>query len=296
MSVTINTNVDSIKIQNCLLKSTDQLSTSMERMSTGLKVNSAKDDVAGVIIAARMDVQLSGNSIAQDNVQSGNAMLSTAEGNIDVVLDNLVRIRDLTLQASNGTNSSTEITAMQKEVNERIKEINRISDSSKYASFNLFGSGTDLATNGAILQVGSDKEECNTIKASEEIFKSIKFQDLDKSKVLTEGYNLTTLVREAGGSKITFSAALGALDNAIDNISIRKSQIGSAQNRLASALDNLIVQHVNLSSAKSIIVDADIASEASKYTQASILQQVSTALLAQANKGSALQVSTALLS
>ena len=111
MSVVINTNVDSLKIQQSLASSTNKLSQSMTRMSTGLKVNSAKDDAAGTVISARMNVQLNGNEIAQKNVQNGNAMLSTAEGNIDVVLDNVSRIRDLTLQAKNGTYSDEEIAA-----------------------------------------------------------------------------------------------------------------------------------------------------------------------------------------
>ena len=99
MSVVINTNVDSIKIQTLLSNSTSGLSQAMERMSSGLKVNSAKDDAAGTVISARMQVQLDGNKIAQNNVQNGNALLSTAEGNLDVIQDNLSRIRDLTLQA-----------------------------------------------------------------------------------------------------------------------------------------------------------------------------------------------------
>ena len=132
MSVVINTNVDSLKIQGILSSSTNKLSQSMERMSTGLKVNSAKDDAAGTVISARMQVQLDGNEIAQKNVQNANALLSTAEGNLDVVQDNLSRIRDLTLQAKNGTYSKEEIQAMQDEVGERMAEIDRVSTSSKY--------------------------------------------------------------------------------------------------------------------------------------------------------------------
>ena len=109
MAVIVNTNVDSIKIQNCLTNSLGKMSTSMQRMSTGLKVNSAKDDAAGTVISARMKVQLDGSKIAQNNIQNGNAMLSTVEGNLDVVEGNLSRIRDLTLQAKNGTYSADEI-------------------------------------------------------------------------------------------------------------------------------------------------------------------------------------------
>ena len=105
MSIVINTNVDALKVQNILANATNKLSESMQRMSSGSKINSAKDDAAGCVISARMKVQLSGNQICQNNVQSANALLSTSEGNIDVVLDNVSRIRDLTLQAKNGTYS-----------------------------------------------------------------------------------------------------------------------------------------------------------------------------------------------
>ena len=122
MSVVINTNVDSLRVQANLAKATSGLSKAMKRMSTGLKVLDAKDDAAGNVIAAKMTVQMDGNKIAQNNVQNGIAMLSTAEGHLNVVQENLSRIRDLTLQAKNGTYSTSEIQAMQDEVAERIKK------------------------------------------------------------------------------------------------------------------------------------------------------------------------------
>lgn len=370
MSVVINTNVDSLKIQKSLTNSTNQLSKSMQRMSTGLKVSSAKDDAAGSVISARMKVQLNGNQIAQKNVQSGNAMLSTAEGNIDVVLDNVSRIRDLTLQAKNGTYSAEEIAAMQKEVAERIDEIDRVSTSSKYSQLKLFDD-TNMQQNGVTFQVGANSTSDNTIKADGSIFESVKFNEVtgrdgstkkeavldtgnlddisgdnkiytqisaedalkddgtledecvvafaadDKNatnpiylKKVTKGGtepeypNATNLlkgkiddVQGATGLDLTtldakgFSTALVDLDKAIDNLTARKSLIGSAQNRLDSALNTLTTQYENLSSANSIITDADIASEASEFTQSQILQQVSTSLLAQANQAPSIALS-----
>ena len=125
MAVVINTNVDSLKIQSLLTNSTSNMSNAMQRMSSGLKILSAKDDAAGTVISAKMQVQLNGNQIAQKNVQNANALLSTAEGNLDVIQENMVRIRDLTLQAKNGTYSKEEIKAMQDEVDERMAEIDR---------------------------------------------------------------------------------------------------------------------------------------------------------------------------
>lgn len=281
MSVVINTNVDSLKIQSILGNSTNKLSQAMERMSTGLKVNSAKDDAAGTVISARMQVQLDGNEIAQKNVQNGNAMLATAEGHLDVVEDNLVRIRDLTLQAKNGTYSAEEIKAMQDEVGQRIQEIDRVSKSSKYSTLKLFDDAT-LQEKGVIFQVGANADDDNEIAADKSLFAKVEF----KSLTGTEGdFDLTKM------SAATFKTAVANLDKAIDNVTGRKSTIGSVQNRLESALDTLTTQFENLSSAKSIITDADIASEASKFTQQNILQQVATSLLAQANQAPGIALS-----
>ena len=280
MSVVINTNVDSIKIQNILSGSTSALSQAMERMSTGLKVNTAKDDAAGTVISARMQVQLNGNKVAQNNVQNGNALLSTAEGNLDVIQDNLSRIRDLALQAKNGTYSQEEIQAMQDEVAQRIAEIDRVSTSSKYSQLNLF-EDADLQANGVTFQVGANADDDNTISVANTVFESVKFQELTG----VADFDLTTM------SAATFKTAVENLDTGIDNVTSRKSLIGSAQNRLESALDTLAIQYENLSSAKSIITDADIASEASNYAQQQILQQVSTSLLAQANQAPSIALS-----
>ncbi len=274
----------------------------MQRMSTGLKINSAKDDAAGCVIAAKMQVQLNGNEISQNNVQNANSLLSTAEGNLDVIEENLVRIRDLTLQAKNGTYSSGEIEAMQDEVGQRIEEINRISDSSKYSSLQLFGEKegseeTGLAKNGATFQVGANADHNNTIKADSSLFKSVRFSALmtglgngefDLTK-MSAGYDASNNIQ--GTVTDSFAKAIQTLDGAISNITDRKSEIGSVGNRLDSALTTLTTQYENLSSAKSIITDADIATEASKYTQESILQQVSTALLAQANQAPSIALS-----
>jgi flagellin len=314
MSVVINTNVDSQKVQNILSSATNKLSQSMQRMSTGLKVQSAKDDAAGCVIAARMNVQMDGNKIAQQNVQNASAMLSTAEGHLDVVQDNLSRIRDLTLQARNGTYSTAEKEAMNDEVQERIAEINRISDSSKYSSLKLFGDATGLAKTGtdggATFQVGANADSNDRIQASSDLFQSVKFDDLIKQategdggltsteisnfKTKTARTSDTTIDKAFDLSKLSaaqLDVAIKALDKGIDNLTSRKSIIGSVQNRLASALDTLTTQYENLSSAKSIITDADVADEASKYTQQSILQQVSTSLLAQANQAPSIALS-----
>jgi flagellin len=207
MSVVINTNSDALRIQNTLTSATDKLSKSMQRMSSGLKITAAKDDAAGTVISARMAVQLDGNKICQQNVQNANSLLSTAEGNLDIVLDNITRIRDLTLQAKNGTYSKEEITAMQDEVTQRIAEIDRVSDSSKFSQLQLFGS--DDLKEGATFQVGTNSGEENVIKVTNDdnIFSSVKFNDLlttatvDETKLVTQ-FSATA---EGGGVKLSFS-------------------------------------------------------------------------------------------
>ena len=213
MSVVINTNVDSLKIQSILSNSTSKLSQAMERMSTGLKVTSAKDDAAGTVISARMAVQLDGNQIAQKNVQNGNAMLATAEGHLDVVQDNLVRIRDLALQAKNGTYSTEEIQAMQDEVSERVEELTRINTSSQYSSLYLFND-TNLQEHGVTFQVGANKEDNNTITADRKIFGAVDFDTLTKKDGtgLGANFDLTKLSTAA-----LFQDALEKSDLGINN-------------------------------------------------------------------------------
>ena len=335
MAVVINTNVDSLKIQSLLSNSTNKMSDSMQRMSSGLKILSAKDDAAGTVISAKMQVQLNGNQIAQKNVQNANALLSTAEGNLDVIQDNMVRIRDLTLQAKNGTYSEEEIKAMQDEVDERIKEINRINNSAKYSSLRLFGEMeldangevvkvdgkiqyAGLAKNGATFQVGADAGNDNTISAGNELFADVQFSKMsgmtnfNLSVLANKNTALTGVTQGPGSKTVTFTknvteldgtgddaptavdffdAAIESLDKAITDITDRKSIIGSAGNRMDSALATLTTQYENLSSAKSVITDADIAAEASSFTQQQILQQVSTSLLAQANQAPAIALS-----
>ncbi len=299
MAVTINTNVDSIKIQGMLNTATSGLSTTMERMSSGLKINRAGDDAAGTVIAAKMDVQLDGNKVAQNNIQNATNMLSTVEGNLDVVQDNLSRIRDLTLQAKNSTYSTDEKDAIQSEISERIAEIDRISTSSKYSGLHLFNADEkdDPLNQGASFQVGADARGDNVIELSSDIFKSIKFSALtgmqtvaqvggsEGTKAVDGGFDVSTL------DNANLSLAIQNLDTAINSITARKSTIGSAENRLSSALDTLTTQYENLSSSKAVITDADIASEASSYTQNQILQQISVALLSQANQAPAIATS-----
>ena len=312
MAVVINTNVDSVKIQSLLNTSTTKMSKTMERLSSGLKILSARDDAAGTVISAKMNVQLNGNKIAQQNVQNANALMSTVEGNLDVIESNISRIRDLTLQAKNSTYSKTEIQAMQDEVAERMKEIDRVNNSATFSSLRLFGekvpgsvpaTAIGLAAEGATFQVGSNGGVDNTIEADKKLFQSVEFSCITGIKLfdLTQLADTATAniqwqqnnvsIKDFNAITNLYDKAIASLDYAIDNITNRKSVIGSAGNRLDSALETLVIQNENLTSAKSIITDSDIAAEASTFTQNQILQQVSTSLLAQANQAPSIALS-----
>lgn len=286
MSVVVNTNLQSIKAQNLLNSATNSLNTAMNRLSSGLKINSAKDDAAGSTISSKMGVQLSANTVAQNNAQAANALLQTTEGSYDTVFDNIQRIRDLTLQAKNGTYSEKEIQAMQDEVTARMDEIDRISDSSKYSDLQLFGDTTStnaLATKGAVFQIGTNKGDENEIAISNTVFGSIHFS------VLTGATDFDLKAMTADPAK--FDEAIAQLDTAVDKISANKSLIGATQNRIDSALSNLSIQKENLSSADSLIKDADMAEEASSYTKQNILQQITTSLLSTANSSPSIALS-----
>ena len=190
----------------------------------------------------------------------------------------------MALQSHNGTYSETEVKAMQDEVQQRIDEINRVSDNSKYSSLYLFEDAAGIGTKGLVFQVGANREADNTIEMSADVFKSVKFSTVTGGLA---NFNLKNIATD----RAAFSTQLGKLDDAIDNITTRKATVGSIQNRLDSALDTLTTQYTNLSAAKSIITDANIADEASKYTQNNILQQVSTSLLAQANQAPSIALS-----
>ena len=272
MSVVINTNVDSIKIGNNLNRATSAMSTSMQRMSTGMKINSAKDDAAGSVISARMKVQISGNKIAQQNVQNGNSLLTTAEGNLDVIQENLQRIRDLSVQAANGTYSTAEKAMLASEVKARIEEINRLSEVSEFSSIKLL----DGSTSSMVLQVGANTGANNQLDISDAIIKA-NASSLNSSLTASA---VETAFKTSDGA----NAYIANVDAAIDTVSNARSKIGAYQNRLESTLDSLDVRYENMASSLSTIQDTDVASEAANLTKSQILQNVSVSLLAQANQ------------
>ncbi len=270
MAIIVNTNMSSLKTQNNLNAATNSLSTALERMSTGYKINSAKDDAAGLYVATGLETQIRGSKIALSNVETGTNVLDTIEGDLDTIMDNLNRIRDLATQAANGIYDDTALDAMKSEVDARMAEIDRISQASNFNGLNLL----DGTTTTVRLQVGANADaDANSISVTG------VFEKTD-----SDSLGIKTPAATAFDSADAAATFIGTVDTAIDEISTKKSAIGAYMNRLESAQNSLTTTIENATAAKSTIMDADIAEESAEYTRQQILQQTSATLLVQANQ------------
>lgn len=272
MSISIITNVQSLKVQANLTAATNKLNSAIERMTTGYKINSAKDDAAGYSIASQMDAKLSSYDVAANNAQIGLDMLTTTEENYSLINEHLTRVRDLTEQAANGTYSDDSRAAIQAEIQSRLEEINRIAGSAEYNGMILMD-GTIGPVN---IQVGIDGGANSKVTLAAELFAKAD------AKTLT-GAEAAAFAASCAGSA-TAATQLAKIDTAIDNISTRVTKLGASQNRLESAIDSIQVTTENLTSSLSTVKDADIAAESTRYLQAQILQSAATTLLSTANQ------------
>ncbi len=274
MAITVNTNIPSLRAQHSLSKATAAVNAAMERMTTGYRINSSQDDAAGLAVATNLAYKANSYAVAQNNAQMGQSMLDTTEGVLEVIKENLTRVRDLTEQAANGTYGSDALSAINAEIAARLNEIDRVSDS---ADFNgkmlLDGSiSSDIE-----LQVGIGKTGSNsTITVSSKIF-----ADADSTALLGSAFTPFTNDSDA-------RAFLEHIDIAIDSVTTRKTTIGGLQSRISSAMDTAQVMQTNLTAAASLIQDADVAQESSNYIKQQILQQTSASLLATANQASSI--------
>ncbi|MDD3013207.1 MAG: flagellin [Candidatus Gastranaerophilales bacterium] len=272
MGIVVNTNVSSILVQRSLGSATKQISNSLEKLSTGFKINRAADDAAGLVISESLRAQARGATQASANAQTGVNLLQTAEADLGIVQENLQRIRDLTVQASNGTYGTTERTAIFSEVNARTQEIDRIAKSSAFNTIKLLdGSNTAL-----VLQIGSGSAaSLNSLTIG---------GPLSKATSSTLGLGTAAEVSAAFGTVAAAASFLSNIDTAISTVSTRRSEIGSLQNRLDSAIKSLAIKQENMLAADSRIRDTDVSKEAANLTKNQILQQASASLLAQANQ------------
>ena len=270
MAVVVNNNIASLIAQRNLGSNTSNLVKSIERLSSGYRINKASDDAAGLSISENLRAQTRGNAKAMNNIQDGMNMLTIAEGGLSVIGENIQRIRELCIQAANETNGTAEKNALLSEINTRLADIDRIANSTQFNNLGLL----DGSLSSVKLQIGSGSTSINA---------------LDISSVLSNASDISTIGISLSTTGATWTSDnvrsyLSSLDTALTTISSRRSDLGAYQNRLESAYDNLSLMTENLRAAESRIRDIDIASETANMTKYQILQQASASVLVQANQ------------
>lgn len=276
MALTINTNLSSMIVQKNLNSATTSLNTAIERMTTGYKINHAKDNAAGYSIATNWKTQLSSLDIASDNASTGADMLTTLEDTYSLLTTHMQRVRDLTEQAANGTYGSDSLKAIQSEITARLNEVDRIAANAEFNSLKLMDGSIK---NNINLQVGLYADTNSQISLDKDLFKKT-----DINSLFTE--DVDAIAKKCAGLEQNTTAAsmLTEIDKVINTISGRVTTLGSAQSRISSAIESIGVQSENLTSSLSTLRDADVAEESSNYIKAQILQQASATLLATANQ------------
>ena len=276
MALTVNTNTTSLNVQKNLNRASDALSTSMQRLSSGLKINSAKDDAAGLQISNRMSSQIRGNTQAIQNANDGISVAQTAEGALQATTDILQRMRELAVKARNGTNGTADQTATNSEFAQMSDEITRISASTNLNGKNLLDGSAGTVT----LQVGANTGSANHI----DLVLTGKF-DATSLSVNSGALALTgTSGTAAGSASVNIDNAITAIDAAIASIGATRANLGASQNRLTSTISNLQNITENTTAAQGRVQDTDFAAETANLTKQQTLQQASTSVLAQANQ------------
>ncbi|WP_339432613.1 MULTISPECIES: flagellin domain-containing protein [unclassified Pseudomonas] len=276
MALTVNTNTTSLNVQKNLNRASDALSTSMQRLSSGLKINSAKDDAAGLQISNRMSSQIRGNTQAIQNANDGISVAQTAEGALQASTDILQRMRELAVKARNGTNGTADQTATNAEFAQMSDEITRISAATNLNGKNLLDGSAGTVT----LQVGANTGSANHI----DLVLSSKFDAVSLSVGSGTVVLTGTSGTGAGSASDNIDNAITAIDAAIAAIGATRASLGASQNRLTSTIQNLQNITENTTAAQGRVQDTDFAAETANLTKQQTLQQASTSVLAQANQ------------
>ncbi len=273
MAFSINTNVQSLNAQRNLLKATNTLGTTFKRLSSGLRINSAKDDAAGLSISTRMTAQIRGTNQAVRNANDAVSLLQVAEGALDETTNALQRIRELAVQAANDTNTSGDRADLQLEVNQLLAEINRIANQTEFNNQNLLAGSFTTAKK---FHVGADGGQTIDVAITS---MTVSGLNISAGQLASFGTGATNASNQAAAN-----SAIGLIDTALDSVSDQRAQLGAYQNRFESVIANLSNVSENTAAARSRILDADIAAESANLTKNAILQQAGTAILAQANQ------------
>ncbi|WP_066822186.1 flagellin N-terminal helical domain-containing protein [Sphingomonas mali] len=262
----IGSNISALRAQNASTKANDALSTAMNRLSTGMRINSAKDDAAGLAISASMTSQIRGMNQGVRNANDGISMAQTAEGALDEVTNMLQRMRELAVQGANGTYSTSDAANITAEQDALGAQISSIIANTSYNGKNLFAT----ATNNVTIQAGANSTDTVTMSFTQ----------------LNAATTKLSAVVDFTANKMKTGLTLSAFDDAIAEVSTTRAGLGAGQNRLQSAVNNLTNNATNLTDARSRIQDADFSAESTNLAKAQILSQASTAMLAQANQSS----------
>lgn len=275
MAQIINTNVASLNAQRNLNTSQTSLHTALQRLSSGLRVNSAKDDAAGLAIATRMDSIIRGSQTAVRNTNDGISMAQTVEDAIGKIGDSFQRMRELAVQASNGSLASGDRANLQTEFAQMQAEIARVASGASFNGIALLDSANGLSKNDATFQVGANNKVSDQLTVSGLSLAGISNYTGASGAVVGATFDISC----ASDAQ----AALDHIDSGLSQVTTARAKWGSVQNRFDAIVSSLQVFVENQSAAKSRIMDADFASETANLTRGQILQQAGTAMLAQAN-------------
>ncbi len=270
MSLIVNTNLFSLNAQRNVKNTQNSLGTSVERLSSGLRINSAKDDAAGMAISMKLTAHIRSLNQAVRNAQDGISVVQTAEGGMNEVHNILIRMRELSQQAATGVLASSDRSALNQEFQDLKSEITRISDTTEFNGLKLLDGS--LSTNGVSLQVGINNTTNDRITVGNGAFDAISASSLGLSGSISSIDSATNA-----------QSMLTLVDSAIGTVSTRRGNLGAVQNRLGSTIANLEIAAENLSAANSRIKDADFAIETANLTKSQIILQAGVAVLSQAN-------------
>jgi len=271
MAQVINTNIASLNAQRNMVSSQSSLSQSMQRLSSGLRINSAKDDAAGLAIAERMNAQVRGMNVAIRNSNDGISLAQTAEGALSKVGDSLQRMRELAVQARNSTNSDDDKDSLNKEFVELQSEIKRVLGGTAFNGKKILGSDATALT----FQVGANTTSDDVI--------TVNTTDMTQDTTIT-AVTVNTAKIDNTATAGAIATVIDDIDTAIDTINNKRATFGATQSRFDAVIANLQQSVENQSAARSRIMDADFASETANLSRAQILQQAGNAMIAQANQ------------
>ena len=285
----VNTNVNASIAQNALVRNERQMNTAMERLSTGQRINSAADDAAGLAISSRMTSQIRGLDVGIRNANDAISMISTADGALIEVTNMLQRMRELALQAANGTTTSADRDYLNQEYKNLIVEIERIAQNTQWNGGTILQGSANGSSSTVKFQVGANGGQTVAVNFGNiEQSAGTIFYKFDSSagtagtNAATDGWHISAST--AAAAVTTASAAMTTIDSAITVVNSQRATFGAAMNQLTYAVDNLSNVKVNAEAARSRVLDTDYASETSELARTQIIQQAGTAMLAQANQ------------